>query len=278
MGEQDQVRQAVSDSYARAVTSEDGCCCGSPVQKGVAAKLAGYTREELESLPPEAVTNSFGCGNPLAFAEVQEGQTVLDLGSGAGIDVLLAAKIVGPTGRVIGVDMTDEMIAKARENAAAAGLNNVDVRKGIIEKLPLENNSIDWVISNCVINLSPYKHEVFAEIARVLKPGGHMHVSDIVATGLPDWVRRDKPTGSAGTRRFTVRASRGRSARRNTWPAWRLPAWRTPTSASDSFMMSSSFPVSSSPSCPRTRRPSARRAAAVATLPAAPPPAVHSRR
>ena len=192
MGEQDQVRQAVSDSYAKAVTSQDGCCCGSPVQKGVVAKLAGYTREELESLPPEAVTNSFGCGNPLAFVEVQEGQTVLDLGSGAGIDVLLAAKIVGPTGSVIGVDMTDEMIAKARDNAAAAGLNNVEMRKGIIEKLPVEDDSVDWVISNCVINLSPEKHKVFAEIARVLRPGGRMHVSDIVATDLPDWVRRDK--------------------------------------------------------------------------------------
>jgi SAM-dependent methyltransferase len=131
------------------------------------------------------VVNSFGCGNPLAFSEVRSGQVVLDLGSGAGIDLLLAAKKVGTDGKAIGVDMTDEMIAKARENIAAAGLTNAEVRKGIIEELPVDDASVDWAISNCVINLSPEKPKVFAEIARVLKPGGTMLVSDIVAEDLP---------------------------------------------------------------------------------------------
>jgi len=186
------VYQMVSDAYAQAVTRGSGCCGSEPVQKGVAAKLAGYSAEELRSLPPEAVVNSFGCGNPLAFMDVHEGQVVVDLGSGAGIDVLLAGKRVGPTGRAIGVDMTDAMLAKARENIAAAGLSEtVEVRKGNIEALPVEDASVDWVISNCVINLSPDKPRVFAEIARVLKPGGRLRVSDIVADELPDWVREN---------------------------------------------------------------------------------------
>ena len=178
-------RRDVSADYARAVTSGTGCC-GGPVPKGVVARIAGYTDEDFAVLPAEAVVNSFGCGNPLAFSMVQPGQVVLDLGSGAGIDLLLAAKRVGPAGRAIGVDMTDEMIAKANENVAAAGLANVEVRKGIIEDLPVEDASVDWVISNCVINLSPEKARVFAEIARVLRPGGTMLVSDIVADDIPE--------------------------------------------------------------------------------------------
>ncbi|HUU83725.1 MAG TPA: arsenite methyltransferase [Phycisphaerae bacterium] len=193
MSEQENIRANVTRAYAKAVTSPtESCCCSSPAQKGVVSKLAGYTREELEALPPEAVVNSFGCGNPLAFSEVAEGQVVLDLGSGAGIDVLLAGKKVGPTGRAIGIDMTDEMIAKARENIAASGLDNVEVRKGIIEELPVESGSVDWVVSNCVINLSPDKPRVFGEIARVLRPGGRMSVSDIVVQELPDWVRANE--------------------------------------------------------------------------------------
>ncbi len=182
------IRDSVSTSYTKAVESGGGCCSGETVPKGVAAQLAGYTREEMLTLPDDAVANSFGCGNPLALAGVEEGQVVLDLGSGAGIDILLAAKIVGPAGKAIGVDMTDAMIARARDNAAAAGLENVDVRKGLIEELPVESDSVDWVISNCVINLSPEKERVFAEIARVLRPGGHIAVSDIVVKGLPEWV------------------------------------------------------------------------------------------
>ena len=184
MSDADTTRRDVSADYARAVTAGSGCC-GSPVPKGVVAKIAGYTAEDFAALPADAVTNAFGCGNPLAFSAVQPGQVVLDLGAGAGIDLLLAAKKVGPAGRAIGVDMTDEMIARAEANIAAAGLANAEVRKGLIEELPVADASVDWVISNCVINLSPEKERVFAEIARVLRPGGTMLVSDIVAEEIP---------------------------------------------------------------------------------------------
>jgi len=192
MKESEKIRKEVSETYARAVKGGGGCCSPAATPKGAVAKLAGYTREDLEELPSEAVVNSFGCGNPLAYSEVKEGDVVLDLGSGAGIDILIAAKKVGPKGRAIGIDMTDDMIAKAKENILVSGLTNVEVRKGIIEKMPVESSSVDWVISNCVINLSPEKDKVFSEIARVLKPGGQMLVSDIVVTDLPDYIRRNK--------------------------------------------------------------------------------------
>ena len=187
-----ETRKAVSEAYAAAITkTETSCCatscCGGKTER--AAEKIGYSADDLAGLPENLAESSFGCGNPLAFAEVKPGQTVLDLGSGAGLDLLVAAKAVGPEGRVIGVDMTDEMIAVARRNIAAAGVDNVEVRKGIIEQLPVEDSSVDWVISNCVINLSPEKDRVFSEIARVLKPGGTMQVSDIVAEEMPPELR-----------------------------------------------------------------------------------------
>jgi len=189
----DDIRKTVSETYARAVEQPPTAirsCCAGPASKGLAATLAGYTRETLAALPADAAKNSFGCGNPVALAEIHEGDTVLDLGSGAGIDLLLAAKLVGPTGKVIGVDMTAAMLERARANAAAAGLANVEVLEGIIEDLPVDSESVDLVISNCVINLSPEKKRVFAELHRVLKVGGRISISDIVAEPMPDWVMR----------------------------------------------------------------------------------------
>ncbi len=194
MSKKDDIRESVSQAYADAVnrpSQTPGLCC-EPVQKGVVVKSAGYGKEELADLPADAVENSFGCGNPLAFSEVKTGEVVVDLGSGAGIDVLIASKKVGDSGRVIGIDMTDDMLARARANIEKAGVTNAEVRKGYIEALPIDDASVDWVISNCVINLSPDKPKVFAEIARVLKPGGKMLVSDIVAQDLPEDVLADQ--------------------------------------------------------------------------------------
>lgn len=192
-GDQDSIRAQVSSAYANAVTASvrqgGNACCSKPLPVGIAAQTAGYSDSETGEYS-NAAQSSFGCGNPLAFTGVLKDQTVLDLGSGAGFDLLLASQKVGAGGRVIGVDMTDAMIEAARKNIALAGADNIEVRKGTIEDLPVDDASVDWVISNCVINLSPEKDRVFSEIARVLKPGGHLSVSDIVAQDLPEDIRR----------------------------------------------------------------------------------------
>lgn len=173
------IREQVREHYALAVTKAvasagEGCCGGAECD-------AFYDEAEAAALPAEARAASMGSGNPTAIAEPAPGERVVDLGSGGGIDVLIAARQVGPAGRVYGIDMTDEMLAVARANAERAGATNVEFRKGVIESLPLEDASVDVVISNCVINLSPDKPAVLAEAYRVLTPGGRVRVADVVA-------------------------------------------------------------------------------------------------
>src|SRR5207344_2704945 len=177
------VRQHYADAAVRA--SQGSSCCSDP--ETIGANL--YTALERDELPDAAVLASLGCGNPTAVADLHPGERVLDLGSGGGIDVLLSAKRVGPTGRAFGVDMTDEMLALAQANAAESGATNVEFLKGHIEAIPLPAESIDVVISNCVVNLAADKRAVFAEIARVLRPGGRIGISDIVAE---DWLSPDQ--------------------------------------------------------------------------------------
>ncbi|HTW91424.1 MAG TPA: arsenite methyltransferase [bacterium] len=191
---EEEIRKSVREGYAKVARTSGSCCgstkgcCGTSAPEAV-SRAVGYSDAELAALP-EGANLGLGCGNPVALASLRPGETVLDLGSGAGIDCFLAARKVGPTGQVIGVDMTPEMLEKARQNAAKVQAANVEFRLGEIEHLPVSDNSVDAVVSNCVINLSPDKPQVFRDTYRVLRPGGRLMVSDLALTAeLPSPVR-----------------------------------------------------------------------------------------